>query len=267
MSPRYAIIGVEGPTDQAVIGRILKLLGFKRLEGKGSALSLDAFWEPFRPKYPRMGDLYKRLDMPSVFTSPAYSVAVYGGEGSSLAQNLSDIIENNKSFRTGLDAIGIIADADKLDPATVSIKYQSDFKALFPNFPKVAGQILEGPPRLGIFVVPDNVSRGVIEHLVIECGRAVYAPHMQRAQTYVDAFDGAARKSAKWGPFDEQKALVATVASVLKPGKTNTVSLADNDWIGDETRDLPLLKALIGFCRDLLPDENASTESAAPGPG
>jgi hypothetical protein len=258
MSPRYVIIGVEGPTDQAVIGRILKLLGFKRLEGRDSSRLLDPFWEPFRPKYPRTGDLYKRLDMPSIFTSSKYSVAVYGGEGSNLASNLSAIIENNESFRTDLNAIGIIADADRLEPTDVSIKYHGELKALFPNFPKVAGQIIEGPPRLGIFVVPDNVSRGVIEHLVIECGRAVYAPHMQRAHTFVNAFDEAARKKAKWAPFDEQKALVATVVSVLKPGKTNTVSLADNDWIGEETRDLPLLSALIGFCRRLLPDESAA---------
>ena len=93
---------------------------------------------------------------------------------------------------------------------------------------------------------------------MIECGLAVYATHMQRAQTFVDAFDAVARTNAKWAPFDEQKALVATVVSVLKPGKTNTVSLADNDWIGDETRDLPLLSTLIEFCRRLLPEESAA---------
>ena len=48
---RYAIIGVEGPHDQAFVGKVLKLLGFKdfREELKGIESDLDPFWRKFIP--------------------------------------------------------------------------------------------------------------------------------------------------------------------------------------------------------------------------
>lgn len=51
---------------------------------------LDPFWRKFIPRYPRKGNLYKRLDMPSIWFDDKLSVAVYVGEGSNLNQNLDD---------------------------------------------------------------------------------------------------------------------------------------------------------------------------------
>ncbi len=57
----------------------------------------------------------------------------------------------------------------------------------------------------------------------------------------------------KWKPFDQEKAIVATVTSVLKPGKTNQTSISDNDWICLETEQkIPELRNLTTFLRNLL---------------
>ena len=50
---KYAIIGVEGPHDQAFTGKVLKLLGLKdfREELKGLESQLDPFWRKFIPVY------------------------------------------------------------------------------------------------------------------------------------------------------------------------------------------------------------------------
>lgn len=60
---KYAIIGVEGPQDQAFVGKVLRVLGFQdfRTKSKGLDSNLDSFWRKLIPKYPQNGDLYKRL--------------------------------------------------------------------------------------------------------------------------------------------------------------------------------------------------------------
>ncbi len=69
------------------------------------------------------------------------------------------------------------------------------------------------------------------------------------------SFSGEEREQAKWGPFDEQKAILASVASLLKPGRTMAASLADHQWVGDETRHLPMLAELLCFLRALVTTE------------
>ncbi|WP_273040238.1 hypothetical protein [Iningainema tapete] len=38
MSLNYALIGVEGPHDQAFVGKVLKILGFKKFTGEERVL-------------------------------------------------------------------------------------------------------------------------------------------------------------------------------------------------------------------------------------
>lgn len=177
MTRGYAVLAVEGPSDQAVVARALRLLGFKSFGG--AINEIDRLWrrrDEIVPTYPpKSGNLYARLPMPS-----------------------------------------------------------------------------KGPPALGAFVFPNNARQGVVEHLILECGAVAYPNLLSRAQAYVGSFSADDRKGAKWAPYDEQKAIVASVASLLKPGKTNTVSLADNRWISDQTRGLPMLAALLTFSSALL---------------
>ncbi len=91
---RYALIGVEGPHDQAFVGKVLKLLGCQSFDGNEANLDRAAcaqripFWINFVPSYPKQGNLYKRLDMPSILFTESVSVAIYSGEGSKLVRNL-----------------------------------------------------------------------------------------------------------------------------------------------------------------------------------
>ncbi|HSN98323.1 MAG TPA: DUF3226 domain-containing protein [Candidatus Nanopelagicales bacterium] len=260
---RYAILGVEGPTDQAVVGRALKLLGFKSLGGEGSESKLDPFWKKFIPTYPKDRNLWKRMDMPSIYTSPESSIAVYCGEGSRLGKNLDLIIRNHSPYREDIAALGILADADDQVASDVAAGYQEALGELFPAFPKVAGEVVEGSPRLGVFVFPDNVRQGVVEHIVLQCGELVYQDHLGRAREFVAGFGLEERTQSHWAPFDEQKAILASVASLLKPGKTNTASLADNKWISEQTRHVPGLRALLRFLMRLLDLAIDEEESSA----
>ncbi len=250
MSRKYALIGVEGPHDLAFVGKILKLLNFKEFDGKES--NLDSFWAKFRPIYPKKGgNLYERLDMPSIFFTDTLSVAIYAGGGSNLSPRLFAILANHPPYQKQIAAFGIIADADQDSPNNIAKKYSKDFQVYFPKFPTVGGNVDLGYPRTGIYVLPDNAQQGVLENVLCSSGDYAYPLHMAKARSYLDEFN--AEHKRKWKPFDDRKALIATVVSVLKPGKTNTVSIKDNDWISQDTlSNVPALENFVTFIKKLL---------------
>ena len=258
MSRKYVLIGVEGHHDQAFVSRILcKLLGFSKFDGKMS--ELDNFWRKFIPNYPKGGKLYDRLDMPQILDNENFSIAIYVGNGDELIQNL-------KAKLSDIDistffAFAIVADTDNNTPNEVAKKYHKDFKEYFPHFPTEvtqSGNVTEGSPELetkaGIYILPDNSQPGVLDTLICDCGELVYPEYMQRAREYIDKFSEEERKKKplKWKPFDQRKAIIATVASVLRPGMTNTVTIMRDDWISIETAEIPAIKNFTDFLKNLL---------------
>jgi len=265
VSRKYVLIGVEGPHDQAFVSRILsKLLDF--CEFKGDNSKLDHFWRNFIPNYPKGGNLYNRLDMPQILYNHNFSIAIYVGNGSQLISNLRDKLSNIGDISTFF-AFAIVADADNNTPNEVARKYHEGFKEYFSHFPTEvtqSGNVTEGSPELetkaGIYILPDNSQPGVLDTLISGCGELVYPEYMQRAKEYIDKFSEEERKEKplEWGPFDQQKAIIATVASVLQPGATNTVTIRYDDWISFETAEIPAIKNLTDFLKNLLKLETQS---------
>lgn len=256
MQRRYALIGVEGNHDQAFLEKILcKLLGFSKLEDQ--QINEDSFWRKFIPKYPpRPLKLYIRLDMPTILYKDDLSVAIYAGEGSKLIQNLSDKLSNISDYSSSLSAFGIVADADKNTPQQVATMYHNGLKEYFPNFPNQlnkVGIVTESQPKLGIYILPDNSNQGVLDTLLCTCGEVVYPEYMQRAKDYINKFSEIEVKKLGWKPFDREKAIIATVVSVLIPGAGNTPSISRNHWVSTETENqIPELRNLSNFLVRLL---------------
>lgn len=253
----YAFIGVEGNHDQAFIGKVLKLLGLHdfREQQRGLRENLDPFWSKLVPSYPtKKGELYKRLPMPSILYNRNLSVAIYGGEGSNLKSKVDAILSNERTYQTDLSSFVIIADADKQGINEVIKPYVDCFRQYFPNFPEQAGEIKKRDPTYtGIYVLPNNSSQGTLDQLLCQCGEVAYSEFISRGKAYLETFTEDERKEMKWKPFDYEKALIATVVSVLKPGKTNTASINDNKWVSNQTKEVVHdLKQLIEFLADAL---------------
>jgi hypothetical protein len=248
------LIGVEGNHDQAFLSKVLrKLFGFSNCEDQKN---LDALWRKFIPVYPpKTGRLHLRLDMPSILHTDTLSVAIYAGEGSRLVDNLKDKLADI-DYLNSLSAFAIVADADKKKPAEVAKKYHDDLKEYFPNFPfeiSETGTVTEDVLRLGVYILPNNSDQGVLDTLLCACGEVAYPVYMERAKSYISQFSEEEVRQIGWKPFDKEKATVATITSILKPGKTNTVSITDNDWISTQTeQQVSSLKNLSIFLRTLL---------------
>lgn len=251
MNRQYALIGVEGNHDQAFVAKVLKKL-FKFQEFNGDRSELEKFWEKFIPTYPtKTGKLYKRLDMPSILFNDKLSVGIYVGEGSKLIDNLTLKLSNGDLDE--LSIFAIIADADKQEPPEVVKSYQNELKEYFPNFPLNPGEIVNNTPRLGIYILPNNSNQGVLETLLCQCGEIAYPDYIKRANNYIEQFTEEETKKLNWKPFDKQKAIIATIVSVLKPGKTNTVSIKDNKWISETTKEqVADLASFVDFLEKLL---------------
>lgn len=247
---KYVLLAVEGPHDQATVGRLLKLAGLK--EFQGTHQNLDPFWQKFVPVYPSpLQRIHIRLDMPSIYESEACSVAIYQGEGNNLVKRLKAIITNHPCYRDDIDAFGVIVDADAKSPQIVAQKYVRDFGKLFPGFSKTLGVVSPTHPRTGLYVLPNNVDQGTLDTLLVKCADVVYADLKVGAKAYLDQVPQ--HHKTHWTNFDEQKALVATVTSVLKPGAANTPSIAQNDWICERSlANIAELAALNSFLWKLL---------------
>lgn len=248
MSPKYCLLAVEGPHDQAAITRLLELSGLKKFNG--DAKKLDPFWEGFIPTYPKKGNLYTRMDMPTILTSPTHSVAVYWGEGNNLSPNLIAIATNHKRYAQEIHAFGLIVDADKSQPPLVAKKWASSLLSIFPTLSTQAGNITDGTPRTGMYVLPDNTRSGTLDAILVDCAKIVYPDHQKGATQFLDSLDAVHTKH--WRGFARDKALVATIVSVLAPGMANTSSIAQDKWISTQTMSNNALIQLHNFLKNLL---------------
>lgn len=256
------ILATEGPHDQAAIGRLLKMLGLKDFASEfgGELAFLDNFWRGFVPTSPPL-KLYERSSMPSIFSSQAQSisVAIYQGEGSNLIPNLIATISNYRLGKTNrrpyiqdIDAFGLIIDADTHDPGALAKDKADQLRVLYPAISQVPGTITEGTPRTGIYVLPDNRRRGTLDSVLVDCASVIFRDHRSGAEQFLSGLaDGHKRHWRK--PFGEQKALVASIVSVLRPGMANTPSIAQDKWICDETvQSVAELGSLYQFLKTLL---------------
>jgi hypothetical protein len=243
---------VEGPHDLAFTAALLKRAGLDRIRRKSI---VDSFWHPIIPhEFPVKDDLVTRVPVPSFFQSDTHSIAVQLANGNRLAQAAEETLIEI----AGLNSIGFILDADTEEPAVRFRKLAADLLRLVSiALPPNPGEISSGPPRTGAFIIPDNQSRGALEHLLIDCAEIAYPKLLETARTCIDPI--AADPSA-YGPDVASvvresawklKATVGHVANVLKPGRAMQNSIEDNRWVCDDSIAQTRIGAVDTFLRNL----------------
>lgn len=257
MNRKYAFFAVEGDSDQIIVRQVLRnFLGMALWNGKVN--TLDDIWirrSDVVPAYSptTSGDVYRRSNIPSLLYNDSISVLLHQGEGSNLIKHVKAIFDTTE-LHNELAAFAVFVDADNEDLRAKTKQYRDRFADYFPGFPENPGTINKGNsgPSVGIFVFPNNLDAGVVEDLILQCGKIVYPSFVANASDYVDHFEDNLKGPIRWAPFDKQKAIIASVASLLKPGKSNLATLKDDSWISESARDSPMLKLLIDFCQNLL---------------
>lgn len=256
---KHGYLVVEGPHDVEFVGRILRPCGFRRVRLKSS---LDPFWDGLVPEvFPIDDDLLKRVPVPIFFSSDTHSIAVRSAIGDT--QIARALYFNLSTLRPGqisqLVGVGLMLDADTVTtPANRFAEIKGQIAA-FPlplPLPDDPGEIAQGAPKVGVFVLPDNRSQGTLEDVLLECAGTAYPSLLARANTFVQGVDansltGDDRKEFE-KPAGKNKAIVSSISSILKPGKAIQVSIQDNRWLKDDALNLPRVKAVQTFLAELL---------------
>lgn len=246
---RYCYIVTEGPQDIEFLSRILRKFHGLTLVTQFSLL--DSFWEPLVPKtFPVNDDLKKRVPVPTFLENSELelSVALHSAEG---IEGLVNTIEESLTLISvaQIFGIGIVLDADNDE------KPDDRFNKLIysPNLPKLSlpskpGEVTKDSPRLGIFIMPNNVEPGTLEDILIECAEVNYPDLLNLSNSYVSAIDITKlnKDDLKYfkKPAGKNKAIVSMISSVLRPGKTLQVSIQDNRWIDEKTIGLNSVSAI-----------------------
>lgn len=253
---KHGLLLVEGPHDTEFIACLLKPHGLHRVQLKPD---LEPFWDILVPKqFPADGeDLLKRVPVPMFIQNGSHSVAIRCAIGDTqlvrAAQESLAVLDFDE-----LVGIGIILDADEnMTPKQRFSRIRSTANSIgLPlNLPEQPGQISNGSPKSGVFVLPDNESKGTLEDILLECASESYPSLLQGAKTFVQtdvsALDDEDLRDLK-KPAGKKKAMVSSIASILRPGKAIQVSLQDNRWIKDKTLDLEKVKSVSLFLSKLL---------------
>ena len=251
---------VEGPHDVEVIGRLCATRGARRVRWEAD---LDPAWAPLIPRdFPFGGDLLKRVPVPIFFQSEAHSVAVHAAQGDS---RIADTLQESLfALDERPDAVGVLLDAD--DKGTPAERYAGLTRRLapisgLPSAPGAPGEIAAGPPRFGVFVLPDNAAVGTMEDVLLACAREAYPRLLEGASSFVDPLDPHDETlfvgREEWGDLrkaaGKKKAVVASIGAVLRPGKAIQTSIQDNRWLRHPAAlALPEVRALQGFIDALL---------------
>ena len=255
--PKYGFVVVEGPHDVEFVYRLLSPFAFKRVIIESD---LDPFFEPLIPReYPPDGNLQKRMETPLFLQSTTHAVAVHVAGGDS---RLVETVQENLSILdpAQFTCFGTILDADLAKTSSAADRYkviQNGMAAIGHPLTEPAGQITGGSPKRGAFVLPDNTSPGTLEDLLLECGYLTYPGLLASATTHVDAAaaDGTLLPEDLnhfKKPSGRKKALIGSVASILRPGKAIQTSIQDNRWVRGDNLELPKLKAVQDFLSNLL---------------
>ena len=251
---KYGYLVVEGPHDVEFAYRLLSPFGLKRIRLEQE---LDDFFAPLIPrKYPPDGDLQKRMPIPLFLQSDTHAIAIHSAIGDS---RLVETVDENASILglTSITGIGVLLDSDNKIPA------ESRYATIKEDLAKKQfilidqpGQITQGSPKLGAFVLPDNFADGTLEDLLLDSANSVYPDLLTSAIAYVDKASNGNDLTNKdledfKKPAGRNKAVIGAMANVLRPGKAVQTSIQDNRWLRDKALSLPRIQAVQTFLKAL----------------
>jgi hypothetical protein len=256
--PHYGYMVVEGPHDIEFIARLLRPLGFRRIQ---FLQDLDPFWKHgnlIPNKFPYNDDLLKRVPVPMFFQNATHSIAIHSANGyTRLAETIQETLISLDT-PAAIESIGVVLDAD--DRETVERRFRSLTEALWEKnpaliFPDEPGQVRNDYPATGIFILPDDHSTGTLEDILLDAAQVNYPNLASAAAQYIQTINQGELNREDLEEFNKpagsRKAQVGSMASILKPGKAIQVSIQDNRWIEGAAFDLPGIQVISAFLNQL----------------
>lgn len=244
---------VEGPHDVEFACRLLKdRAGLSRVSKEEA---LDPRLKSLVPsKFPHGGDLLKRVPVPVFLQNESLALAVHSAGGDS---KIANCLIDTLTLLSPADFTGIGAILDS-DSSTGPAQRHAELLRLMHTapikFPDRPGEVSDGTPRSGVYVLPDNTALGTVEDVLLECGEVVYPHHLQAARDFI----AAALPHCPQPQFRQlhlpagtKKALLSSVSTLLRPGKAVQVSIQEDLWLSAESLRLERPRQVLAFLERL----------------
>lgn len=275
----FIYIVTEGVHDVTFVSKVLTVV-----HGGSRMRKLEDLAEPLQKwvgqfKWPNPSGAHHDISRFSVPGPAFYRLA--NGDVVALrnAQGITEIgktlIRDLESFARAshtLQAVGVVLDADDKPHADRYAELKKQLTALGLAAPDTLGVVGTGSPRVGSFAMPAPDKAGTLEDVLLALGAVAYPELAAAAGEYVSAWhakvasDGHTDWKELKKPAGQKKATIGAMSALLKPGKAMQVSLDDNRWIGDTTKDHAALAPCLAFLSALLtpPAVPAANQEATP---
>lgn len=257
MPVQRCLIAAEGPHDIEFVAKLLKELGFSRVT-KLEDLPND--WQSSMvPKaFPSAGRNLNEPHPVPWFLSDGAGTFVAMRNAGGVERVAKSLVLDWEGMPLAPDAVAAILDADQQDtPLQRHEALVAAVGSLGIQFPTGPGEIHIGPPRAGVFVMPDNSSQGTLEDLLLECAAENYPTLLRGGRTLLGAGLDASelnkderremQKSA--GP---NKVIAGAISTVLRPGRAIQNTIQGDRWLDATTIQLPRIRTVLRFMADLL---------------
>lgn len=266
MSRRHCYLLVEGQQDVFFVGRLFEQIGLRWV---GTPDELPEEWQPLVDPELRQRDRVWRtrgragvpfwqMFKPACLVNDSHCIVIerVGGNRAQFGRTLvatGDLIDGGL---TSLFSAALLPDADE-DSAASLASAQAALHAAGLPVPDASEEIAAGSPRTGIFVLSGADGKGGLEELLIECAGAVYPALLEGAKSFVDSVtvdsDAYSEQDmremrTRQGPV---KAVVGSMASVLKPGSTIQVSVLKDRWVCTQSMANERMTTLLSFLKNL----------------
>ena len=257
-----SIFVTEGPHDVEVIAALLSRYAIQRVK---LLSDLDSFWKRFVPtRFPHDDDLLKRVPVPLFLKSEQFQVAIISANGIENIARAVSVMWMQCYSEEPIHGIGVLLDSDDKPPHDVWSELLEKMRSVQDDpqnalsFPDVLGDISASTsPRLGGYVLPNCKDKGTLESLLLQSARVVYPKLLSGASQWIDTihsgdkeiFSNKEERRHFAKPSGKDKAKIASMASVLRPGRAIQNSLQDNRWFKDSKAlalpDVTLLQTFI----------------------
>jgi len=269
MPANITFLLVEGPHDAEFMARLLMLRGF---EQRTTLSAIPAYFQKLFPAdFPATDEtpLIERPPVPGFYENADQWLIMLVGGGSKSSVTLAAALRSARIAGFDPDSVGVFVDQDQdATPEDARGRFIDEFNKeedlpVTLNFTIQPGTVVEGQPRIGFFVLPDNQNTGALEDLLLDCGEENYKALKDKALTFRDDTLANAQLTAndlkEYGQpggqkhiSKQKKAWVSAMGAILVPAAAIQNSIRKNRWLTGPALNLPKIQAVQKFLDDLI---------------
>jgi hypothetical protein len=243
----WTLLICEGAHDQAALLGWLCAAGWDR--HKGAIRDLPEAIQKVYPT-PRSVDGKVRTDKAPdyVHRHDAWiEIRSLNGVSNVLGRSARNLLD---SVRDEVHAVGFFVDADDKGVAGRQQEFRDAFRTTFSHADLAqSGGVIEGAPRLGLWVAPDGRSTGTLSELLVQSFRLARPKVLGAAEAFALSVDD---ELAEMTAENRLKLILGTAGQVDAPSEALASALRQGAWFKPECYSISALQEMIAFIERLV---------------